>query len=70
MEIERQSNLDNSAKRKVKRSFPRPSASSILGLDKDGPISMANTNSTNMNVPVNNEIQLNVYSSIEASSLE
>ena len=56
MEVEGQSNLDNSSKRKVKRSFPRPSASSILGLDKEGPISMANTNSTNMNVPINNEI--------------
>ena len=62
--------MDNSAKRKVKRSFPRPSASSILGLDKEGPISMANTNSTNMNMPVTNEISLNVYSSIEDSSLE
>ena len=71
MDISAHSNLDNSAKRKIKRSFPRPSASSILGLDKEGPISMANTNSTNMNnVPIKTEVQLNVYSSIEASSLE
>lgn len=70
MDVSGQSNMENTAQRKVKRSFPRPSASSILGLDKEGPISMANTNSTNMNVPINNEVQLNVYSSIEASSLE
>ena len=35
--------MNNSAKRKVKRSFPRPKASNIIGLDQDGPISMNNT---------------------------
>ena len=37
------SKLKNSEKRKVKRSFPRPKASNIIGLDQDGPISMNNT---------------------------
>ena len=41
------SNIRNSERRKVKRSFPRPSASSILGLDKEGPLSvMHNTMTT------------------------
>ena len=40
IEISSQSNMKNSARRNVKRTFPRPKASSILGLDKEGPISM------------------------------
>lgn len=41
--------MRNSEKRKVKRSFLRPKASAILGLEKEGPISMQNTISTNNN---------------------
>ena len=42
------SKLKNSEKRKVKRSFPRPKVSHIIGLDQDGLISMNNTASDNM----------------------
>ena len=33
----------------MKRSFPRPKASAVLGLEQDGPFSMQNTISTNNN---------------------
>lgn len=47
MDISAHSNMQASQKRKIKRTFLRPKASSILGLDKDEPISMQNTISTN-----------------------
>ena len=72
MDLSAHSNLHQSQKRKIKRTFPRPKASSILGLDKDGPISMHNTLSTNAardEVPMAKDA-MNMYSSIEASSME
>ena len=66
--------MRNSEKRKVKRSFPRPKASAILGLEQEGPFSMQNTISTN-----NKRVELlmengkdvnNMISSIENSSVE
>lgn len=66
--------MRNSEKRKVKRSFPRPKASAILGLEQDGPISMQNTISTNGNrvellVGNGKDIKF-LNSSIENSSVE
>ena len=40
------SNMRNSEKRKVKRSFPRPKASNILGLDQESPSFTNNTHTT------------------------
>ena len=66
--------MRNSEKRKVKRSFPRPKASAILGLETDGPLSMHNTISTNGNrieLLVGNGKEVNnLISSIENSSVE
>lgn len=66
------SNMRNSEKRKVKRTF-RPKASSILGLDIDGPISLNQTHSTH-----DNRVEIlgqgkditNLISSIDNSSIE
>ena len=40
------SNIRASQNRNVKRSFPRPAASSIMNLDNNDPISLGNTFST------------------------
>ena len=70
--------MRNSEKRKVKRSFPRPKASAILGLEQEGLFSMQNTISTNNNKRVsavellmdNTKEVNNMISSIENSSVE
>lgn len=66
------SNMRNTQKRNVKRSF-RPKASSIMGLEIDGPISMNQTQSTQGNrveiMPQGREIT-NLISSIDNSSVE
>ena len=65
--------MRKSEQRKVKRSFPRPKATNILGLNEDGPISIANTMSTK-----GDRVELlapgrdvnNFISSIDNSSIE
>ena len=66
--------MRNTEKRKVKRSFPRPSANDVMGLEKDTQMSaMQNTIST-----VGGRVELmaagkdpkNLVSSIEISSIE
>ena len=66
------SNINKSSKRKVKRSFPRPNASSIFGLDKDGPLLMNNTHSTDEHRMEIGKDAGNLISSIDndASSVE
>ena len=68
------SNMRNSEKRKIKRSFPRPKASNILGLNQEGPISMQNTISTTGNPRVEllaaGKDVNNIVSSIDNSSVE
>ena len=67
------SNMRNSVQRKAKRSFIRPKASNILGLDKDGPISMQNTISTKgdrVELLVAGKEVGNLISSIDNSSAE
>lgn len=67
------SNMRNSEKRKVKRSF-RPKASAILGLDAEDPISMNNTMTTHGKQPAEFPFNRNdagmVYSSVENSSVD
>ena len=63
------SNMQNSQKRKAKRTF-RPKASNILGLDQEGPISMNNTRSTNRAEMVPAARDHHMISSLEASSIE
>ena len=74
-ETQQVQSMRNSEKRKVKRSFPRPKASAILGLEQEGPLSMHNTISTNNPKRVellmeNGKDVSNLISSIENSSVE
>jgi hypothetical protein len=61
-DLSQTSNIRNSEKRKVKRTF-RPKASSLMGLNNDDPISMQNT-------LVSNREPINMLSSVDNSSID